>query len=184
VYPGRQLTLADLWLIIKRRKWLLIVPCVSIFVGAILYSLTLPNMYRASTVILVEAPKVPETYVQSTVATTTKERLRTIAEQIKSRTRLEKIILELRLIEDVHDRKALDRYIANMSRNIDVTVQASDAFTVSYAATDPNTTMLVTNKLASLFIEENVKVREQYAISTTEFLDSELQRIRDGNYYL
>lgn len=176
--PNRQLTPADFWLIFKRRKWLFCLPCLGIIVGTVLYNMTLPNIYRSSTVILVEAPKVPEAYVQSTVTTTSKERLRTIAEQIKSRTRLEKIITELHLLDGPDDKATLDRYIINMRANLEVGVQANDAFTVSYAATDPHIAMQVTNKLAALFIEENVKVREQYAVNTTEFLDGEMQRIR------
>jgi polysaccharide chain length determinant protein (PEP-CTERM system associated) len=38
--------------------------------------------------------------------------------------------------------------------------------------------MQVANKLASLFIEENLKVREQHAIGTTQFFADELQRVR------
>jgi uncharacterized protein involved in exopolysaccharide biosynthesis len=178
VLPNRQLTPADFWLIFKRRKWLFFLPCLSIIVGTVLYSMMLPNIYRSSTVILVEAPKVPEAYVQSTVTTTTRERLRTIAEQIKSRTRLEKIITELHLLDEPHDKTTLDGYIINMRESLEVEVQVNDAFTISYAATDPHIAMQVTNKLAALFIEENVKVREQYAVNTTEFLDGEMQRIR------
>jgi len=36
----------------------------------------------------------------------------------------------------------------------------------------------VANKLVSLFINDNLKMREQYAEGTTEFLESELQRVR------
>ena len=39
--------------------------------------------------------------------------------------------------------------------------------------------MLVTNKLASLFIEENLKVREMQAESTSDFIIKELQSMED-----
>jgi len=47
-------------------------------------------------------------------------------------------------------------------------------FTISYTGKDPRTVTMVTNKLASLFIEENLKLREQQAQGTTEFLTIEL----------
>ncbi|MBI1911411.1 MAG: hypothetical protein HYS21_05365 [Deltaproteobacteria bacterium] len=53
-----------------------------------------------------------------------------------------------------------------------------NAFSIYYTGTDPKTTMQVTNKLASLFIEENLKAREQYAEGTSEFLGSELEKAK------
>src|SRR5215510_696689 len=175
----RQLTFTDYWLLVRRHRWLLILPFVTICIGTVLYNRTLPDIYRASTSVLVEAPKVPESYVQSTVATRVQERLRTIAQQIKSRTRLEQVARELYLISNLLKGKALDDYLTKMSDSIKVTVQGSgnDIFIVSYEGQDPHTVMSVANKLVSLFIDDNLKMREQYAADTTEFLESELKRV-------
>jgi polysaccharide chain length determinant protein (PEP-CTERM system associated) len=105
------------------------------------------------------------------------ERLRTISQQIMSQTRLEQVIWELDLLADVEDKKAVETYIKKMRLNIRIEVKGNDAFMVSYADKDPRIAMLVTNKLASLFIQENIKVRVQHAIATTDFLEKELQRV-------
>ncbi len=47
-------------------------------------------------------------------------------------------------------------------------------FAISYIGKDPRVVASVTAKLASLFIEENLKIREQQSEGTTEFLESEL----------
>ncbi len=47
-------------------------------------------------------------------------------------------------------------------------------FTISYIGRDPNIVTTVANRLASQFIEENLKLREQQAAGTTEFLTAEL----------
>src|SRR4030095_15277455 len=75
--------------------------------------------------------------------------------------------------------KALDDYLTKMSESIEVNVQGAgnDIFIVSYVEQDPRTVMLVANKLVSLFIDDNLKMREQYAEGTTEFLESELPRV-------
>jgi protein tyrosine kinase modulator len=175
----RQLTIIDYWMIIRRHRWLFILPFITITIGTALYSLTLPDIYRARSSVLVEAPKVPESFVQSTVSTRMQERLRTITQQIKSRTRLEQVARELGLISSALGEKALDAYMAMMSNNIEVTVQGAgnDIFIVSYEGPEPRTVMVVANKLVSLFIDDNLKMREQYAEGTTEFLESELQRV-------
>ena len=115
MWSDRQLGLADYWLIVWRHRWLLILPFVTICIGTVLYSRTLPDIYRASTSVLVEAPKVPETYVQSTVTTRVQDRLRTITQQIKSRTRLEQIVRELQLLSDPLKDRALDDYMTKMT---------------------------------------------------------------------
>ena len=178
IAPSRQLTLADYWLIVCRRKALLIGLCSFTFIGVALWTLSLPNIYRASTLILVEAQKVPDTYVRSTVSTSVQERLRTLAQQIKSRTRLEQVIVELQLLQNVQDRRSVESFIKKMLENIEVEARNNDAFTVSYAGEEPQIVMQVANKLASLFIEENLKVREQHAIGTTQFFADEMQRVR------
>src|SRR5437870_5272246 len=180
MWSDRQLTFTDYWLIVWRHRWLLILPFVTICIGTVLYNHTLPDIYRASTSVLVEAPKVPDSYVQSTVPTRVSDRLRTITQQITSRTRLEQVVRELQLISNSLDGKALDNYMTKMGDSIEVTVQGSgnDIFIVSYQGQEPRTVMLVANKLVSLFINDNLKMREQYAEGTTEFLESELQRVR------
>ena len=55
MFSGRQLTLSDYWLILRRRKWLLILPLMIIPVGTALWSFSLPNVYSATTLILVVA---------------------------------------------------------------------------------------------------------------------------------
>jgi polysaccharide chain length determinant protein (PEP-CTERM system associated) len=181
MWSDRQLTFTDYWLIAWRHRWLLILPFVTICIGTVLYNRALPDIYRASTSVLVEAPKVPESYIHSTVPTGVQDRLRTITQQIKSRTRLEQVARELQLISPSLEGKVLDDYMTKMSKSIEVTVQGSgnDIFIVFYEGQDPHTVMLVANKLASLFIDANLKMREQYAEGTTEFLESELQGIRN-----
>src|SRR5207302_8838276 len=53
--------------------------------------------------------------------------------------------------------------------------QATVAFTISYQGSDPGTVSLVTNTLASFYIEENLKVRERQATGTAEFLKAQLE---------
>src|SRR2546427_11629746 len=52
--------------------------------------------------------------------------------------------------------------------------QATVAFTISYQGGAPGTVSLVTNTLASFYIEENLKVRERQATGTAEFLKVQL----------
>ncbi len=64
--------------------------------------------------------------------------------------------------------------VAKGPRGNFVSRSSVDAFTVSFSHEDPGTAMKVTSRIASKFIEENLKAREQTAEGTTEFLDYEV----------
>ncbi|MCK7510710.1 MAG: hypothetical protein MZV70_46035 [Desulfobacterales bacterium] len=49
---------------------------------------------------------------------------------------------------------------------------------IAYQDKDPIIAMLVANELASLFIDENIKMRESKAAGTSEFLEAELESSR------
>ena len=83
--------------IAQRRKYWIIIPFLTVIVGGLAYILTTPRLYEAKTLILVQPQSVPEAFVQSIVSESVDERLRTISQQVRSRTNLEKVIRESRL---------------------------------------------------------------------------------------
>jgi polysaccharide chain length determinant protein (PEP-CTERM system associated) len=174
----RQRSVTEYWLMFRRHNWIFVCTFLITCLGAFIWVLSLPNIYKASIVILVESQQVPDSFVRSTVSTPVQERLRTLTQQIKSKNRLENVIKDLRLVEEIKDRKFMDIYIDKMIKNIEIETKNNYSFMVSYYGKDPNVVMKVTNKLAFLFIEENLKVREQHVIGTTKFLADELQRVR------
>ena len=99
--PGRLLTRAGMLSFLWRRKFLIVFPLLVGVGGAIVYARRLPNQYQAETLILVVPQRVPETFIKSTVTMRIEDRLRTISQQILSRTRLEQIIQEFNLYPEL-----------------------------------------------------------------------------------
>jgi len=138
---------------------------------------------------LVQPQTVPEKYVQPTVTATVIDRLNTISQEILSRTKLEKVIQEFNLYPDLRQKVPMEEVVEKMTKAIEVNVakgiqggrsdRAQNAFSISYEGEEPRTVMMVTNKLAFLFIEENLKVRELQAESTSNFIIKELAAIED-----
>jgi len=172
------LDIKDYLQIALRRKWYFIIPFVLISIAAIAYAHYAPNIYRASTLILVEPQKVPTSYVKATVTENIESQLRTITEQIMSRSYLEKIINEFDLYPETRKELPLESVIERMRRCIDVRVKKGRVFSVSFEDQNPLIAMKVANRLASLFIEGNLKVREERAEGTLVFLEKELERVR------
>jgi succinoglycan biosynthesis transport protein ExoP len=67
-----------------------------------------------------------------------------------------------------------EEIIDHMRKDIALKVIGKEAFLVTYNGQNPNTVMRVTNTLALLFIEENLKTRERQAEGSSEFLASQL----------
>lgn len=162
-----------------RRKWIVFPPIVVFPIVAALWSMSIPDSFKSTTLILVQAQRVPTQFVPSTVTATIEERLNTINQQILSRTRLEEIIKEFGLFKRERNELSPEEVIDLMRRRISLKVYRNDAFQLSYVDPEPRLAMLVTNKLASLFIDENLKVREQQAVGTSQFLNDEIERIRE-----
>jgi len=165
-----------------RRKWYIVIPLVlSVAIAFGVYKI-LPKIYKATTLILVQSQRVPEDYVRPAISDSVANRLSTISQEILSRTRLERVIEELNLYTDLRTNLQMEEIIESMRKAIEVKVQSSpqyergqNSFSVSYEGNEPRTVMMVTNKLASLFIEENLRDREQQAGKTLEFITKELQ---------
>lgn len=172
--------------IAMRRKWYLVIPlALSVLVsyGVCKY---LPKVYKATTTILVQSQRVPTEYVRPTITDPITSRLTTISQEILSRTRLERVIQELDLFPDLRHKRPMEEVIEVMRKAIEINVlskspneRGQNSFTISYEGKEPRTVMMVTNKLASLFIEENLKVRESQAEGTSEFLSKELAAMED-----
>ena len=77
-----------------RRRWWVIIPFLLSILSGIVVALVLPKIYQANTLILIQPQKVPASYVQEIVSVDIEDRVRTITQQVTSRTNLEKIITE------------------------------------------------------------------------------------------
>lgn len=171
---GKQYTLADVAGIAKRRKWLVVAPLAVASIATFLFVRTLPNRFRSETLILVVPQRVPESYVKSTVTARIEDRLQSISQQILSRTRLERIILDFNLYAAKRRSGIMEDIVEQMRKDIDVQVIKGDAFRVSYAGDEPRTVMQVTQRLATLFIDENLRDRETLAEGSYQFIEAQL----------
>jgi polysaccharide chain length determinant protein (PEP-CTERM system associated) len=176
--PGRTISIGYVVRALKRRRWWVIAPIVTVTMLGGALAWYLPNKFASQTVILVVPQRVPESYVKSTVTLPIENRLRSMQEQILSRTRLERIIVEFNLYPELRKTKVMDDVIAKMIDAIGLQIGKEQSFTLTFAYTDAQTAAKVTDRLASLFIDENLRDREVQAVGTSQFLEAELEEAR------
>jgi succinoglycan biosynthesis transport protein ExoP len=169
--------------LVRRRHIYFLVP---VFVGWLLVwgsSWILPASYKSSTLILVEQPTMPQSYVAPNVNENLQDHMQSITQQILSQTRLKMIVDKLNLYADATS-KSPDDKVEALRKDIDVDLvkdprnQEIHAFRVSFSAHDPVMAQKVTNELTQLFIAENNKVRQEQSEGTTHFIEQQLEDAR------
>ena len=171
----------DYWHIILRRKWLALAMIFACVGGGGFLCVVWPESYRSSTLILVESQKIPEDYVKALIGPSIEERLSSLQQQVMSRTLLNQVIREFDLYPNVVRRDGYEPVIERLRKDIRVVTNAVrsqrggvDAFEISFAHRNPQLAMKVTAHLASQFIDENLRSREQRVEGASEFIEQEL----------
>ncbi|MGI6657100.1 MAG: GumC family protein [Desulfobulbus sp.] len=162
-------------LLIKRWRLIAVSLLVGITLGLILYFQN-PKVYQASALLSYEEQQINPTKMDPEQGRNRlRESLATLQELVTSRSSLEKVILQFSLYPEARKTLPIEDVIEMMRRQIGI--QASKrggTFSVSFQGQDPGTVMKVTNALASLFIEENLRYREERATETSRYTETEL----------
>jgi len=166
--------------IVSRRRWTIIVSLLISGVVGIYLAFTLPRLYSATTLILIQPQSVPEDYVQSLVTEGVGFRINTIRQEILSRTNIEKIIEGFNLFSGAEKQDAhMEKKVAQVREMIQINVSQdrrhnTNSFSITYSDTSPDQAATIANAIAAMFIDQNLEIREAQAIGTSGFLDDEL----------
>ncbi len=178
--------------ILKRRKWSMILPALIIFLAAAVVALALPSIYKSTATILIEEQEIPADFVATTVTSFVEQRLQSINQRVMTYTKLLDIINRYKLYQDLREKRVTEEIVEKMSEDIlfePISVEAIDrrtgrpttatiAFTLSYEGKHPQTVQQVTNVLTSLFLRENLAVRERQTEETSKFIEAEMSKVQ------
>jgi polysaccharide chain length determinant protein (PEP-CTERM system associated) len=179
----RELTPQD-YIAMLRRRWLLIVTLAVLGpVFAYGVSKLIPNRYKSQTLVLVSQPTVASDLVKPVDTSDMSQRLASMQQQILSRSRLEPIIRHYGLFPNDANRKPMEYLVAELQKAIEVTpiipmaeTRANNlpGFYVNVTLSNPNTAQQVCTTITSMFIDENVHLRQQHSEDTNQFLAQQL----------
>ncbi len=190
---GKAIAVKDLIAVVRRRRWTLIVPVLAVFLLSVIVVIVWKPVFSSTSTILIEEQEVPREYVMATVTSYAEQRLQSINQRIMSSARLLEIINRFNLYADKRNRYTTEEIIESMrkkdikfetitadlvDRRTGVAKPATIAFSLSYRGKDPVVVQQVANVLASLYLEENIKVVEQQTSGTTKFLEEEMKTVQ------
>ncbi|MCC7009143.1 MAG: hypothetical protein IT184_10025 [Acidobacteria bacterium] len=176
--PGRKYAPEDILAILWRRVWLVLVPFAVISAATAVYVRRLPNLYASEAIIIVQPPRVPENMVSAAAPPKLEDRLPAIQQQVMSRTRLERIIVDLDLYPVDRKNGIMEDIVERVRDSIAVEIVRGDAFKVRYVGEDPRTVMKVADRVSSLLIDESNRDRSMLLEGTDQFLESQLEDAR------
>jgi len=170
--------------ILRRRKWLIILPTLAIATAVTWVVLKLPDVYQSTTLIVVKPSTLPTSVVPTSAEDNLTRQLAGISQVVTSRSSLEPLVEKYQLykvermrgepMESVIDMMRDDiKVVLNTSRN-DIT----NGFDISFRYRDPKVTQAVTAELAGKYITvqtQNTVVSTQAA---RQFMDNQVAQAR------
>jgi len=191
---NRELSMDDYLAMLRRRFKVILIPALLSPLAGFLISFAIPPKYTSQSAVLVEVQKVPEGYVKPVVTEDITQRIAAMQQQVVSRGRLQPMIERIGLAKRG---KSIDEVVDDIRQNFKIEPVVTDlsgsapnkpkkpgqgtdvpGFYVSFTADNPQDAQRICSELTSMLLEENLRLREQVAQSTTDFLSRQLEQAK------
>ena len=189
---NKQMDFEDFKQFLKRRGKLCLFTFCSIFTLAVIYAVVLPPIYRSEATIRITEQQISEDYIKSVMDFTPEERLQSLTGEVMSHTKLQEIIKEHKLYPELQRKGAMSDAVDEIKDAIMIeplitevvnprsgrTMPVTTALILSFQGNTPEQVKNVTQALSNLYIEEDIRKREEFVAATTGFLEGELDRLK------
>ena len=171
--------------IIRRRKWLIILPIIAVTSAVAWVVYRLPNIYESVTLIVVKPSTLPTGVVPTITEDSLTRQLTGIAQVVTSRSSLEPLVNQYELYKPERLRgEPMELIIDMMRKDIQVEVNTSrnditNGFNITYRGRDPKIAQAVTTELASKYINEQTKNTVNSTNSARQFIDQQVRQTKD-----
>jgi polysaccharide chain length determinant protein (PEP-CTERM system associated) len=181
----RQRTPAEYLKILRRRKWLIILPVIAVTIAASYVIYKLPDVYRSSTLIVVKPSTLPQSVIPMSTEDALTRQLAAITQVVTSRSSLEPLIEKYELYQLERRRGEPMESIFWMINNdikVDVNTSRNDitnGFDISFRYRDPRIAQAVTTELASKYIGVQQAQQLNDAQAALQFINSQVAQTKE-----
>ncbi len=167
-------------LFLRRKFFIFTLLLLSLPVGLGVYLYT-PKVYQSTSLLSYQQQRISPNEMSPDVAARISDIVSTLTQIVISRTNLEETITNLNLYPELRKELPMEDVIGMMQGKIKIQpMREGDIFTISFSGSDPGNVVKVTNALASKFIEENLKYRQERASETSDYTSDELLMAKEG----
>ena len=170
--------------VIRRRKWLLILPILAVTSAVAWVVYRLPDVYESVTLIVVKPSTLPTGVVPTINEDSLTRQLTSIAQVVTSRSSLEPLVNKYELYKTERQRgEPMEAIIDMMRKDIKVAVNTSrnditNGFNITYRGRDPRVTQAITAELASKYVNEQTKNTVDSTNSAKQFIDQQVEQTK------
>jgi polysaccharide chain length determinant protein (PEP-CTERM system associated) len=187
---NRELTMDDYLAMLRRRVKVILIPALLAPLAGFAVSYVFPAKYTSQSLVLVEAPKIPDAVVQQVFTEDLTQHITTIQQRVLSPQRLRPMVERLGLVKGNQN---ADDVIANIQVNMSIEPvitdisgigvggkkkpgpsSASPAFYVNYTAANSRDAQQICTDLTSMLLEEDLRSRQDATQGTTAFLTQQV----------
>ena len=176
----RQRKPGELIQMVKRHKWLILLPMIALTSAIGFVVNRLPSIYESTSLLTVKPPTISSSLVQSLSNENLSQRLSTINQEVLSRSSLEPMVQKYDLYKQERSADVpMELIIEKMYKNIKVDLEETGyekvaAFRIRYRDRDPQAARNVTAELASKYVNAQVQNSVEIAESTNELFEKQL----------
>jgi polysaccharide chain length determinant protein (PEP-CTERM system associated) len=186
---NRELTMDDYLAMFRRRIKVILIPALLAPLAGFLVSYVFSPKYTSQSLVLVEAPKIPDVVVQQVFTQDLTQHIATIEQQVLSPSRLRPMVDRWGLTkggenaDDVMDNIRLNMTIQPVITDLSQfggkkrPGQSSPVpgFNVNYTASSAREAQQICTDLTSMLLEEDLKSRQDATQGTTTFLTKQVE---------
>jgi len=183
---NRELTIDDYLAMLRRRMKVILIPALLAPLAGFLVSYVFPAKYTSQSLVLVEAPKIPDVVVQQVFTQDLTQHITTIQQRVLSPSRLRPMVERLGLakggqnVEDVVNNIQLNMQIQPVVTDISAGGRKKPGsspvpgFYVNYTASTAREAQQICTDLTSMLLEEDLRSRQDASQGTTDFLTKQV----------
>jgi polysaccharide chain length determinant protein (PEP-CTERM system associated) len=192
---NRELGIDDYLAMLRRRLKVILIPALLAPIAGFMVSYIFPPKYTSQSTVLVEAQKVPDSYVAPVITSDFTQRIQTLSQQVMSPSRLRPVLESLnlnfakpddenKLISEIQQNMSVEPVITSMSaaglsgakkKKPSATDVPVPGFNVNYTDSNAVRAQKICNAMTSLIVDENLRSRAEVAQGTTEFLGRQVE---------
>lgn len=178
----RQRTPGEYVKILRRRKWLIILPVIAVFSAVSYVVYKLPDVYQSSTLIVVKPSTLPQSVVSAQEDALTRQ-LASITQTVTSRSSLEPLVQKYELYSAERARGEATESIIDMVRkdirvNVNTRNDITNGFDISFRYRDPRITQAVTADLADKYISQQLAEQVSAGKAALQFIDNQVAQTK------
>lgn len=181
----RQRTPGEYLKILKRRKWLIILPVIAVATAVSYVVYRLPDVYESTTLIVVKPSTLPTSTIPTVAEDGLTRQLSSISQVVSSRSSLEPIIDKYELYLRERQRGMAMEEVVDMMRD-DIRVEVNktrlditDGFDIKFRYRDPRVTQAVTSELAGKYVSAQTNDTINSRRAAQEFINNQVKQTKD-----